>query len=141
MSSFNIQGVNMLSSVSKFEEIRKRGIGKNKQMWAIEMNDTRRLYLKKYYVIDNIDHLLKNGRMSYQSHTYWHSPTIFGKSLATLIAYAIYLEFAERKVDELLKTEEQLSFWELYDWLSSQMCMYKPLDRLYTGDENKRVCV
>eukprot|EP00957_Ditylum_brightwellii_P205653 15344810-Ditylum_brightwellii.AAC.1 len=29
-SSCNIQAVNMLSSVSKFEETKKRGIGKNK---------------------------------------------------------------------------------------------------------------
>eukprot|EP00957_Ditylum_brightwellii_P131088 9999263-Ditylum_brightwellii.AAC.1 len=40
-SSCNIQTVNMLSCVSKIEETKERGVGKNKRNWVIEMNDAR----------------------------------------------------------------------------------------------------
>eukprot|EP00957_Ditylum_brightwellii_P053050 4022132-Ditylum_brightwellii.AAC.1 len=40
-SSCNIQTVNMLSCVSKFEDTREQGIGKNKRKWVIEINDAR----------------------------------------------------------------------------------------------------
>eukprot|EP00957_Ditylum_brightwellii_P203947 15336890-Ditylum_brightwellii.AAC.1 len=76
------------------------------------MNDIRRLYLKKYYVIDNIDHLLKNCIMSHQCHKYWHSPTNHGKALLALVAYDIYQECAEGTLIELLKTDDPVSFWE-----------------------------
>eukprot|EP00957_Ditylum_brightwellii_P042774 3238987-Ditylum_brightwellii.AAC.1 len=62
-SSCNIQAVNTLSSVSKFEETKEMGIPKNKWKWVIEMNGTRQLYLNTFYVTDNIDHMLKNCRM------------------------------------------------------------------------------
>eukprot|EP00957_Ditylum_brightwellii_P119564 9122862-Ditylum_brightwellii.AAC.1 len=92
------------------------------------MNGARQLYLNIYYVIHNIDHYLKNFRMLYQGHKYWHSPTVHGKALAILIAYDIYLECAKGKLNESLKVEQPMSFWEICDRLSSQMCTYKPLN-------------
>eukprot|EP00957_Ditylum_brightwellii_P187987 14311969-Ditylum_brightwellii.AAC.1 len=44
-SSCSIQAVNMLSFVSKFEETKKRGIGKNKQKWMRTYKPLDRLYL------------------------------------------------------------------------------------------------
>eukprot|EP00957_Ditylum_brightwellii_P086569 6586304-Ditylum_brightwellii.AAC.1 len=37
--------------------------------------------------------------------------------------------------------DDPMKFWEFYDQLSFQICTYKPLDRLYTGDETMRVYV
>eukprot|EP00957_Ditylum_brightwellii_P166472 12671618-Ditylum_brightwellii.AAC.1 len=40
-SSCNIQTVNMFSCVSKSEDTREQGVGKNKRKWVIKMNDAR----------------------------------------------------------------------------------------------------
>eukprot|EP00957_Ditylum_brightwellii_P108005 8239585-Ditylum_brightwellii.AAC.1 len=71
----------MLSCVSKFEDTRKRGVGKNKRKWVIKMNDTSQLYFNTYYVIYRIDHFIKNCHMGYHCRKYWHSPKIHGKAL------------------------------------------------------------
>eukprot|EP00957_Ditylum_brightwellii_P152686 11622599-Ditylum_brightwellii.AAC.1 len=60
----------MLSCVSKFEDTREQGVGKNKRKWVIKMNDAR------------IDHCIKNCHMGYCCQKYWHSPKIHGKALA-----------------------------------------------------------
>eukprot|EP00957_Ditylum_brightwellii_P177127 13493378-Ditylum_brightwellii.AAC.1 len=77
----NIQIINMLSCVSKFEDTRELGIGKNKRKWVIEMNDARQLYLNANYVIDRIGQFIKNCHMGYCCCKYWHSPKINGKAL------------------------------------------------------------
>eukprot|EP00957_Ditylum_brightwellii_P084592 6432412-Ditylum_brightwellii.AAC.1 len=64
------------------------------------MNDARQLYLNTYYVIDNIDHMLKNCRMPYLCRKYWHSPKNNRKALAALIAHDTYQECTEGTVLE-----------------------------------------
>eukprot|EP00957_Ditylum_brightwellii_P040283 3048443-Ditylum_brightwellii.AAC.1 len=71
----------MLSCVSKFEDTRERGVGKNKRKLVIKKNDTRQLYLNTYYVIDRIGCSIKNCNMGYHCCKYWHSPKIHGKAL------------------------------------------------------------
>ena len=140
-TSCNIQTVNTMSCFSKFEDTREQGVGKNKRKWVIKMNDARQLYLNTYYVIDRIDHYIKNCHMGYHCRKYWHSPKIHGKALAVVIAYDIYLEVAKGNVLPVCKLEEYMMFWEFRERLSEQMCGYRPLKKLYMGDENMQVCV
>eukprot|EP00957_Ditylum_brightwellii_P207328 15352487-Ditylum_brightwellii.AAC.1 len=136
--SYNIQAVNMLSSVSKFEETKGRGIGKNKHKWVIEMNDLRQPCLKTYYDIGSIDHILKNCRMGYC--TYWHSPINHNKALDAAITYGMYLEVTEGNIYPLCKITNPTTFWQFRECLSKQMCAYNAMGRLYADEENMRVC-
>eukprot|EP00957_Ditylum_brightwellii_P118351 9026364-Ditylum_brightwellii.AAC.1 len=140
-SSWNIQTVNMLSCVTKFVDTREQGIGKNKRKWVITMNDARQLYLNTYYVIDRINHYIKNCHMRYCCCKYWHSPKICGKALAVVIAYDIYLDVAKGDVVSVCKLKKCMTFWEIRERLSEQMWGYRPLNKLYMGDENMQVCV
>ena len=65
------------------------------------MNAARELYLGTYSRIDSIDHLIKNCRMKYQSWKNWHSPMLHATSLAIVVAYDIYLEITEGKLEHL----------------------------------------
>ncbi len=77
----------------------------NKRTWGFEMNPARELYLGTYSRIDSIDHLMKNCRLKYQSWKYWHSPMLHATALAIVIAYDMYLEVAEGKLDNDLRVE------------------------------------
>eukprot|EP00957_Ditylum_brightwellii_P015827 1192065-Ditylum_brightwellii.AAC.1 len=66
-SSCNIQEVNMLSSVSLFEDTKERGMGKIKHRWVLEMNEGQQLYLSIFYKVDAIDHFIKNIQAAYHS--------------------------------------------------------------------------
>eukprot|EP00957_Ditylum_brightwellii_P025034 1894398-Ditylum_brightwellii.AAC.1 len=92
MLSYNIQAINMLSSISNFEKTKERDIGKNKHMWVIEMNDARQPYLNTYYDIDNIDHTLKNCNIGDWCCKYWHSPANCSKEWDVSMSYDMHLE-------------------------------------------------
>eukprot|EP00957_Ditylum_brightwellii_P016510 1240910-Ditylum_brightwellii.AAC.1 len=62
------------------------------------MNDTRQLYLNTYYVMDRIDHYIKNCQVGYRCCKYWNVPNIHGKALVVVIAYDIYLEVTKGDV-------------------------------------------
>ena len=53
-----------------------------------------------YFQIDCIDHHIQNTNMFYCSWKYWHSPMTHGKAMAVVVAYNIYLECTEGKLDE-----------------------------------------
>eukprot|EP00957_Ditylum_brightwellii_P199881 15237714-Ditylum_brightwellii.AAC.1 len=74
--------------------------------------------------------------MGYHCRKYWHSPKIHEKALVIVIAYAIYLEVVEGNVRPVCKLEVCMTFWEFRERLSEQMCGYRPLKKLYMGDEN-----
>ena len=78
------------------------------------MNSGRDLYLKSYYRIDTIDHLIQNTNMFYRSWKYWHSPMIHGKSLAVVVAYEMYLECCEGKLNAKWIFESPASFWHFH---------------------------
>ena len=62
-SSYNIASINSINECTNFVEIRKRGRGKYKRQWAIEMNYDQMIYLAIYCWIYILD-----GRI--QKHTF-----------------------------------------------------------------------
>lgn len=139
-SSCNISTVNALNSNSVYIRKRQRGKGNNKRFWGIEMNEARQLYLSTYSRIDSMDHMIKNASMFYRSWKYWHAPMLHGKALAVVIAFDMYLEIAEGKLDESWKVNNTVKFWRFRELLSEQMLQYNPIDRKYPGDDKMRVC-
>jgi hypothetical protein len=133
-SSCNISTVNALNECGMYVRKRERGRGENKRCWGIEMNDARELYLGTYSRIDSIDHLIKNANIFYRSWKYWHSPMLHGKSLAVVVAYDLYLEVAEGKLNPAWGIEEPLDFWTFREKLSIQMLEYSPTRKKYPGD-------
>jgi len=139
-SSCNIQTVNALNECKLSVSKRTRGINDNRRTWGIEMNAARELYLGTYSRIDSIDHLIKNCRLKYRSWKYWHSPMLHATSLAIVIAYDIYLECVEGKLDKDWLVNYPVDFWTFRDILSIQMLEYDPTKRKYLGDNEMRVC-
>ena len=62
-SSCNIASVNAINGCHLFSRSKERGRGINKRHWAIEMNESRQLYLGTYGKIDNVDHYATNTHM------------------------------------------------------------------------------
>jgi hypothetical protein len=137
-SSCNISTVNALNECSMYVRKRERGRKENKRFWGIKMNDARELYLGTYSRIDSIDHLIKNANMFYRSWKYWHSPMLHGKSLAVVVAYDLYLEVAEGKLDSAWEIDEPVDFWTFREKLSIQMLEYSPTHHRYPGDAGMR---
>jgi hypothetical protein len=102
------------------------------------MNDARKLYLRTYYRIDTIDHLIKNCKMGYRCWKYWHSPMNHAKSLAVVVAYSMYQECCEGHLNPNWKIAKPLTFWEFREILSVQMLSYNPQACKYPGDEKMR---
>jgi hypothetical protein len=102
------------------------------------MNDARELYLGTYSQIDSIDPLIKNANMFYRSWNYWHSPMLHGKSLAVVVAYNLYLDVAEGKLDLAWEIDEPVNFWTFREKLSIQMLEYSPTHHRYPGDAGMR---
>ena len=141
-SSCNISTVNALSNCELFvsKRERERGFGANKRTWGIEMNSARELYLATYSRINLIDHLIKNCRLKYRSWKYWHSPMLHATALAIVIAYDMYLEVAEGKLNSDWKVTYPVYFWTFRDVLFLQMLQYNPKDCIYPGDYSMHVC-
>ncbi|KAL3936788.1 MAG: hypothetical protein SGARI_002405 [Bacillariaceae sp.] len=140
-SSCNISHVNAVNSLSQYVEPKERGKGKHKREWAIEMNESRRLYLGTYGAVDRLDHLITNCNMHYRCWKYWHSPMIHAKAMAVVVAYDIYLECCEGKMRAgEWKVERPVSFHRFREKLAMQMLQYTPENRRYPGDEHFRVC-
>ena len=138
-SSCNIGTVNAINECMLTIHKRERGYNENKRTWGIEMNSGRELYLGTYSRIDSIDHLIKNCRLKYRCWKYWHSPMLHITSLAIVVAYDIYLEVCEGKLDAEWKVQYPVDFWTFRDILSIQMLEYDPKNRKYLGDDAMRV--
>ena len=139
-SSCNISTLNALIQCKLSFLKRERGVGSNKRTWGIEMNSARELYLGTYSRINSIDHLIKNCRLKYRCWKYWHSPMLHATVLAIVIAYDIYLEVAEGKLDSDWRLTYPVDFWTFRNVLSVQMSEYNPKSRKYKGDVSMRVC-
>ena len=61
-------------------------------------------------------------------------------AMAIVIAYDMYLEVAEGKLDDDLRVEYPVDFWIFRDVLSIQMLEYDPKIRHYLRDNAMRVC-
>ena len=103
------------------------------------MNDARALYLASYGIIDNVDKLVKFSRMQYCSWKYWHAAMLHAKAMVGIIAYDMYMECCEGKLDPSWKIKKPLTFWQFRDRLGQQMLTYDPRFRHYPGDERMRL--
>jgi len=56
------------------------------------------------------------------------------KAMAVVVAYDMYLECAEGKLERSWKVKKPLDFWSFREKLSEQMLAYNPTKRLYPGD-------
>lgn len=139
-SSTNIATVNVLNECNLFVEIRERGRQENKQYWGIEMNDARRLYLSTYFRIDVVDHLLKNAAIFYRTWKYWHVPKNHAIALVIVLAFGIYEECCEGKIEPLWEIDAKirLTYFQFREILSTQMLVYSPKRMNYPGDEYMR---
>ena len=138
-SSCNISTVNAMNEVYNFVELRERGRGDDKRFWVIEMNHARRTYLSTYNGIDVLDHMIKNANLGFVSWKYWHAPMNHALSMAIVVAYDIYLEVCEGKLDEEWKVETPISFRKFRETFAKQALSYSPAELKYPGDENFRV--
>ena len=137
-SSCNISTVNALSECKKYLRSKERGQSDRKRKWVIEMNDARALYLATYGIIDNVDKMIKFSNMKLCSWKYWHAAMLHAKKMVGVIAYDMYLECCEGKLNSLWKVEKPLSFWQFRDKLGQQMLSYNPKFGYYPGDERMR---
>jgi len=136
----NITSVNCFNSINLFVELRERGRGENKRVWGIEMNDARRLYLSTYFRIDVVDHLLKNAAIFYRVWKYWHAPKNHAFAMILVLAYSLYEECAEGKIESDWKIDKnkKVDFFQFRSKLSTQMLTYSPKRLLYPGDDRMR---
>ena len=119
--SCNISTVNALNEYILWLWKKERGKGKSKRLWGIEMNSARNLYLKSYYRIDCMDHMIKNARLFYRSWKYWHSPMLHEKAMAVVVAYDMYLEVAEGTLSNNWKLDDLMDFWWFQEKLANLM--------------------
>ena len=138
-SSCNISTVNAMNEVYNFVELRERGRGDEKRFWVIEMNHARRTYLSTYNGIDVLDHMIKNANIGFVSWKYWHAPMNHALAMAIVVAYDVYLEVCEGKLDADWKVETPISFRKFRETLAKQALTYSPTQLKYPGDENFRV--
>ena len=139
-SSCNMSSVNSLGEVKTHVKKKERGIGVNKRTWAIEMNDGRCFYLGMCNMVDVLDHFLKNAHCYCRSWKYWHMADLHGKCIADCVAWDVYREACEGKLDPTWHVEEKdrLGWWEFRDKLSIQLLRYKPSNNVYPGDNRFR---
>jgi hypothetical protein len=95
----NICGVNNLPSVSLYVAKRVRGKGPSQRIWGIKQNEARETYLRHYYGIDNVDHMIKNTSNRYITWKYWHAPYLHAKSMGIIAAYDMCKECCDELLD------------------------------------------
>ncbi len=131
-----ISSVNALNEVNLYVRKQEKGQGKQKRVWAIEMNEARELYLKTYSAVDEIDQMLKEWGIFDQTLRWWHAPMRLGKAIALCMAYEIYKMCTEGVVDPGWKIEKPLSGPQFSSIVSKKMCSYCTKYCLYPGDES-----
>lgn len=136
----NICGVNNLPSVSLYVSKRVRGKGAATRMWGIEQNEARETYLRHYYGVDNLDHMIKNCGNRYISWKYWHAPYLHAQSMGIIAAYDMYQECCDGDLDAswAIPIRKRMSFTEFWIKLSKQMLQYDPRNNHYCGDNKFR---
>ena len=74
------------------------------------MNDARSLYLSTYGLVNKIYHYLRNTNMYYQSWKYRHAAMNHAKAMAVVVAYDIYIECCEGKLNPAWYVKDPLPF-------------------------------
>ena len=64
-SSCNISSVNSLGEVKIYAKKKERGLGVNKRIWIIEINNGWCFYLGMHNMVDILNHFLKNAHYYY----------------------------------------------------------------------------
>jgi len=95
--------------------------------------------LSNYFRVDVMDHMIKNANVTYRSWKYWHGAMLHAKGMAIVVAYDMYLEVCEGKLNEDWANADPVSFHTFREQLSAQMLAYDPRKRLYPGDEFMRI--
>jgi hypothetical protein len=85
-----------------------------------------------------MDHLIQDAKCFYRSWKYWHAAMLHGKALAVVVAYNMYLEVAEGKLDPAWKNEKPMGFHTFRERLSEQMLIYIPEAKQYQGDSKMK---
>ena len=136
----NISGVNNLPSCSLSVNRPERGIGDNKRTWGIEWNEARSLYLKTYWAVDNVDHMIKNAALHYKTWKYWHAPYNHAHAMAIIAAYDMYKYCCEGLGDPdwFVEESKRMSFWDFRMLLSVQMLEWNQAAGLLPGDSHFR---
>jgi hypothetical protein len=62
---------------------KERGRGETKRHWAIELNESRQLYLGSDGRVDTINALIKHCNLYYCSWKYWHASKLHVQALTT----------------------------------------------------------
>jgi hypothetical protein len=137
-SSCNLSSVNSLPKANLYVRQRERGRGEHKRYWGIEMNDARELYLNTYGIIDTLDKYIANANIGYRSWKYWHAAMNHAKAMGLAVAYDMYKECAEGKLDPEWKLAKPVTYHKFHDHLSRQMLQWDPAHQLYPGDNNMR---
>lgn len=108
----NISGVNNLSCVRLYVTQKSRGIGAQKRIWGIEMNEGRATYLNMYFAVDNVDHMIKNCLMRIVSWKYWHAAYLHGHAMGVIAAYDMYQQACDGILDPewTLSKDKRMSF-------------------------------
>jgi hypothetical protein len=137
LGATNIFGVNKLPSVTNYVSKKVRGKGKTKHVWGIEQNKARETYLRHYYCIDNLDHMMKNTSIRYITWKYWHAPYLHAKSMVIIVAYNMYNECYDGLLDGswAIPKKKWMGFMEFQIKLLEQMLKYDPRDNCYDGDD------
>jgi hypothetical protein len=84
MGATNICGVNNLLLMTNYVSKKVRGKGKTKCVWGIEQNKAQETYLRHYYGINNLDHIVgqnRNLRKARRTDTRRHPRRMPGRSL------------------------------------------------------------
>ena len=81
--------------------IRERGGFDNRRYWGIEVNEVHQLYLGSYLRINSIDHLTKTCGMKYRFWYYLHSPMLHAMSLEAFVAFDMYIEVEEGRINQI----------------------------------------
>ena len=149
-SSTNFSSVNSLDSVDNWIQTKERGRVANgtKQVWGIEMNNARSMYLHSYGQVDTLDSMLNRCCIFQKSFKYWHAARNHALSIAIVMAWDMYREcvtesqahiawgFDERDIARAKKSA--LDFKNFYGKLSLQALAYCPKQKHYLGDQNMR---
>ena len=138
-SSCNIAHVNGVNCCNLSISIKTKGQGIHRHDRPIEMNQSRETYLKTYFPVDKIDQMIKLCCMFILSRKYWHAAMVHLFGLVIVCAYDIYLEICEGKGIAECKMDKPVSFLQFRTRLATQMLYYSDKNKMYKGDDKKRV--
>jgi len=86
-----------------------------------------------------MDHLIKNTNLAYRSWKYWHGLMLYAKGMVIVVAYDMYLEVCEGKMDAIWTNADPISYHTFREQRSSQSLQYDPIKRHFPGDELIRI--